>query len=67
MFGEVERKRGRPRKIGGRRRQIKVMLTEREYQELRRASANSGISQSDIVRSGTKIKIDFIKNGIRND
>ena len=66
MFGNVRRKRGRPLTDGSRRHTIKVRMSDREYDALCEASDRSGLSQSDIIRMGVKIKIDFIENGLNN-
>lgn len=49
---EPKKKRGRPKKDGARRVQLKILLTEEEYKRLSEASKLVGRSKSDIVREG---------------
>lgn len=44
-------KRGRPLKADGRTKQVRVRLTEKEYETLRRMSEETGKSLSDILRN----------------
>ena len=46
-----KKKRGRPKKEGGRKNQVKILLTDDELKRLRLLSGRSGISQSDIIRN----------------
>lgn len=57
-----KRGRGRPRKEGARRIQIKTMLSDSEALRLKEFSKRSGFSQSDIVRMGVINCINSLKS-----
>lgn len=51
MSEEVKCKRGRPKTKGTRRKEVRVRLTDEEFDRLTRYAERSGRTKSDILRS----------------
>jgi hypothetical protein len=54
---ENTKKRGRPAKETSRKRQVKLLLTEEEYQILSESARKHSTSQADILRGGMKLEL----------
>lgn len=64
---EVKRKRGRPKKEGGRKVRVNLLLTDEEFEEFQNGAQSHSMSLSEIMRKGTKTYLELANYRFTND